>query len=135
MGTKRGAKGGFQDVEAQAAHGARAGKYVVRRPEPGFEGRRGYAGWRRQGKRQGDVWVSGAVGARNRCLTQAGGLALAAVVGSRPGLLPPEVVGQTLDIVLAEISPGLDLDEDQFFGADALDAVRRAGGDVDRLPR
>ncbi len=133
MGTKREAKEGVQDIEASAAHGARAGN-AVRRPGPGFEGRRGYAGWRTQGKRQREVWASGAVGARNRCLTQAGARALEAVAGPRPGLLPPEVVRQALDIVFAEISPGLDLDEDQFLGADALDAVRRARGDVDRLP-
>src|SRR5690349_12076842 len=45
------------------------------------------------------------------------------------------VVGEALDVVLAEVGPLLDLDEHDRIVARALDAVRGADGDVDRAAR
>src|SRR5438093_8961808 len=54
-------------------------------------------------------------------------------VGPVP-LDPAVVVGQALDVVLAEVRAPLYLDEHERLAAGVLDAVRGPDGDVDRAP-
>ena len=53
---------------------------------------------------------------------------------SAPGH-PTEVVLEALDVVLAEVLPVLDLDEDELGLTDVLDPVGGTPRDVDRLAR
>src|SRR2546428_2142464 len=49
-----------------------------------------------------------------------------------PPHLPSVVVLKPLNVILSEVSAALDLDEDQFFGADVFDTMCSARRHVDR---